>query len=139
MNILIDTNIILDVLLSREPFVKQAREILMSCMRGEHKGFITTNCITDIFYIAGRHMDDLHILYLLLDDLFEIIHLCGVNNGDIMAAMDQRNLDFEDCLASICARRAGCDAIVTRNVQDFQGSQVRAITPEDFIEVNINK
>lgn len=133
MDIMIDTNVMLDVLLKREPFVKQAKDILLSCMKGEHKGYITTASVTDLFYIAGRQMEDLHILYLLLDDLFETIRLCSVNNGDVMAAMDQRGLDFEDCLVAVCARRAGCEAIITRNIKDFQNAPVRAITPEDFL------
>ena len=50
MRILCDTNIILDVLLDREPFVAASTEVLKRCEIGIIEGFTTASCITDIFY-----------------------------------------------------------------------------------------
>ena len=133
MAIMIDTNILLDVLLKREPFVKEAKEILEACARKEVEGVFTTSAVTDIFYIEGKEMDDIHILYLLMEDLFGIVRLYNVRKGDIMAALDQKEQDFEDCLLSVCAQRAGCDRIVTRNTKDFQRSFVKAVEPKEFL------
>ena len=50
MRLMIDTNIILDVLLEREPFFAQSKEILKKCEKNEIKGFISASTATDIFY-----------------------------------------------------------------------------------------
>lgn len=134
MDIMIDTNVIIDYLLDRRPFSDEAEEILGCCMRREIRGYILASCVTDIFYIAGKRVDDIHILYLLMDDLFEYLKILDVSKGNIMAALDQKELDFEDCLLSVCAQRAGCDRIVTRNTKDFQRSPVKAVEPEAFLK-----
>ena len=38
--ILIDTNVLLDYVLSREPFFEDAKEIVVACMNGKAKGCI---------------------------------------------------------------------------------------------------
>lgn len=133
MKIMIDTNVVLDCMLDRKPFSEDAEMVLEQCVRGKHNGCILSSTVTDIFYIARKTMRNLHNIYLLMDDLMEDMLLIGVQNGDIMDALDRRESDFEDCLMSVCAERAGCDYIVTRNTKDFKNSKVPAITPREFL------
>ena len=133
MRIMIDTNVILDCLLDRQPFADDAQEILELCARGKHEGCILASTVTDIFYIAEKYMDDMHELYLLMDDLLEELLLIALSRRDLMIAVDRRELDFEDCVLSVCAESAGCDVIVTRNLKDFKNSNVMAVLPKTFI------
>jgi predicted nucleic acid-binding protein len=57
MRILLDTNIILDVLLNREPWVTVSSEIWTACDQGQLTGYIPASVLTDIFYIARRATD----------------------------------------------------------------------------------
>ncbi len=139
MKAMIDTNVILDCMLDRKPFSDDAEAVLEECTRGIHTGCIFASTITDIFYIARKAMNDLHEIYLLMDDLLEQILLVGVSRKDLMTAMDKRELDFEDCLLSVCAESTGCDVIITRNVKGFSNSNVPAITPEDFISRHMQR
>ena len=134
MRIMIDTNVILDCLLDRQPFADDAQEILEQCARGKHEGCILASTVTDIFYIAEKYMDDIHELYLLMDDLLEELLLIALSRRDLMLAVDRRELDFEDCVLSVCAESAGCDVIVTRNLKDFKNSNVIAVLPKTFIK-----
>ena len=134
MRIMIDTNVILDCLLDRQPFADDAQEILEQCARGKHEGCILASTVTDIFYIAEKYMDDLHELYLLMDELLEDLLLIALSRKDLMDAMDRRELDFEDCVLSVCAESAGCDAIVTRNLKDYKNSNVMAVLPRTFVK-----
>jgi hypothetical protein len=43
--------------------------------------------------------------------------------------------DFEDALVASIAEATGSDYIVTRNVPDFAGSPVQAISPTEFLEI----
>lgn len=134
MKIMIDTNVLLDCLLDRHPFSDDAQEILEQCARGKYQGCILASTITDIFYIAEKYMDDLHELYLLIGELLEDLLLVALSRKDLMSALDKRELDFEDCVLSLCAESAGCDLIVTRNVEGYKTSGVPAVSPKTFIK-----
>lgn len=134
MRLMIDTNVILDCLMDRAPFADDAQIILDLCARGKHEGCILASTITDIFYIAGKYMDDLHELYLLMDELLEDMLLVGVERRDLMNALDCREIDFEDCLLWTCAESADCDAIVTRNLKDYMNSSIQALSPKTFLK-----
>jgi predicted nucleic acid-binding protein len=41
--------------------------------------------------------------------------------------------DFEDAVVASAAEAAECDVIISRNVTDFEGSPVQAMTPEEFL------
>jgi hypothetical protein len=51
MRLLLDTNILLDVLLNRDPWVEQASD------EGEIAGYIVACAVADIFYIAFNTSD----------------------------------------------------------------------------------
>ncbi|RAM51779.1 MAG: hypothetical protein C6Y22_09615 [Hapalosiphonaceae cyanobacterium JJU2] len=55
MRVLIDTNILLDYLLDREPFVQDAKALFNTIDSGQVVGYVTATTLTDIFYIARRH------------------------------------------------------------------------------------
>jgi len=41
--------------------------------------------------------------------------------------------DYEDALLATCAKRRRIELIITRNLKDFAGSPVKAISPDDFL------
>ena len=43
--------------------------------------------------------------------------------------------DYEDAVISCCAVRNHIDYIVTRNIKDYEKSQVHAILPDKFIKI----
>jgi predicted nucleic acid-binding protein len=57
MRILLDTNVILDVLLDREPWVPDAAQVWRMCSDGRLTGFVCASSMTNIFYIARRLTD----------------------------------------------------------------------------------
>ncbi len=54
MKILVDTNIILDVLLKREPHIKAAQIIMTKCADREITGYLAAHSIPNIFMCYGR-------------------------------------------------------------------------------------
>ena len=58
MKLLIDTNVVLDVLLRREPFFRTAAEVLNLTQRDEVWEYVSASAITDIYYIANKQMKD---------------------------------------------------------------------------------
>ncbi|AEE14488.1 PilT protein domain protein [Thermodesulfobium narugense DSM 14796] len=58
MNVLIDTNVILDVMLSRSPFAEDAQKIFIMAAEGKIKAHITASFLTDIYYLLHRYLHD---------------------------------------------------------------------------------
>ena len=54
MKVLIDTNVVLDFLLEREPFVEAAADLFEKIDNGQVKVFIAATTITNIYYILRK-------------------------------------------------------------------------------------
>jgi hypothetical protein len=61
---------------------------------------------------------------------FKIVPL---DEGIIDHALAFSGRDFEDAIQAAAAIRIAADYVVTRNVDDFRSTGVKAITPEDLL------
>ena len=52
--ILIDTNVLIDYLLEREPFFEDAKDVILSCADGKAKGCIAAHSIPNMFFILRK-------------------------------------------------------------------------------------
>jgi predicted nucleic acid-binding protein len=132
MKILIDTNIILDVLLNRQPFVNTSVKIFEHAEKGKIEAFITANAVTDIVYLLRKaySMDEIKKNLLIM---FDFIKIMSVTSSEIINALRQGAPDFEDAVAMQCAKQGGLDLIVTRNKKDFEDSPVKCVTVEEWL------
>ena len=103
MRLMIDTNIILDVLLKREPFYTQSRTVLDLCEKRQISGFVSASSVTDIFYIIRRTLHDTEVTYKAIDLLLNIVGILDVTAEDVYSAFAKQAKDFEDCLLAECA------------------------------------
>ncbi len=133
MNVLIDTNIILDYLTKREPFFRDAREILFMCASGKLNGCIAAHSVMNAFYILRKTFSSEKRRKMLLE-LCEITTIIGIDEHDILSVLnDEEFADMEDCLQAECALKCGAEYVITRNIEDFTTSKVTAIEPHNFI------
>ena len=135
MRIMIDTNVFLDVLTRREPFYAASRQVLELCEKGLVQGFLTASSVTDIYYLIHRHLHNTEQSYQALGAVLKIAKVLPVTNEDVLSAYLQHSPDFEDCLLATCAQVNRCDMIVTRNVKDFAGLGIPAMTPDEFLRI----
>ena len=54
MKVLIDTNLVLDLLLNRKPFVAKAVKVFEQAEKGSIEAYLTANAVTDIIYILRK-------------------------------------------------------------------------------------
>lgn len=135
MNVYIDTNIFIDHYSNRAPFFESANKIITLCKSRKLTGCLGAHTFTDIFYILRKEYseDERRKLLTEMCDLFYVITL---DEPKIKSALKNTAFrDFEDCLQAECAAACRADYIVTRNVEDFAGSRVKAITPEELIKL----
>ncbi|MDQ7033117.1 MAG: PIN domain-containing protein [Desulfonauticus sp.] len=132
MKIFFDTNVILDVLLEREPFVRDALYLLSKVEYSEVTGFICATTVTTIHYLLSKALGvqkaTLHIKTLL--SLFEI---APVNRVVLEEAIDSKFSDFEDAVLHASALTVGADCIVTRDYSGFKKSQIPVYTPDELV------
>lgn len=133
--ILIDTNVLIDYLLEREPFFEDAKKVILSCTNGETKGCIAAHSLSNMFFILRKDYDAKERREVLLN-LCKIFDVEGIDKAKLISGLQNENFsDFEDCLQMECAKAYEADYIVTRNVSDYATSEIKAILPKDYIEL----
>jgi len=135
MRLLIDTNVILDYLLSRGGFSEQAKAIFDLVKYGEHFEVLSSSAVTDIFYHLNKELRDSFQAQDQIRELMEIVAVLTVSERDIRTALDMRWKDFEDAVQYAVALSNHVDAIISRNVKDFEGDEITVMTPGEFLSV----
>lgn len=133
MKILLDTNIILDDALEREPFLEASEQVLVLVEQGQVEGYISASTFSDLYYIIRRARGREWTLTYLR----QLVNFCQVATVDSTAINMALNLnfrDFEDAIQYSAAVLNHLDAIITRNPGDFPVTVPRIITPEQLIE-----
>lgn len=133
--ILVDTNVLLDYLLTREPFYKDAKEVVISCVDGRAKGCIAAHSISNMFYILRKDFSISERREVLIN-LCSIFDVEGIDKVKLLEGLQNNEFsDFEDCLQMECAKAYRAEYIVTRNIDDYKVSEVKAILPKDYLEL----
>ncbi|MDE6762424.1 MAG: PIN domain-containing protein [Oscillospiraceae bacterium] len=135
MKIMIDTNVILDVLILRQPFYEDSRKTLEMCEKKIVQGFITASSVTDIFYLVRKTLHNTEEAYRCLGALLDILKILPVTNENVISAFTVKANDFEDCLLAVCAKANDCTHIVTRNKKDFKGFGISVLSPYEAISI----
>ena len=135
MIVLVDTNVIVDVLLKREAFMKEAQIIITKCADREITGYLAAHSIPNLFYILRKAYSK-EERRVFIKNLCDIFHISDLNAEKIISAVqNDKFADFEDCLQEECAVEAVADYIITRNTDDYKNSRIKAVEPKEFIEL----
>jgi len=137
MKVLVDTNVIMDVLVGREPFLKMSRFVVNMCDNRIIEGFLAAHSITNLFYMLRKYYpsDECHDILL---DVFDIFSVIGIDEIKLTTALKNKEFkDFEDCLQVECGREVNVDYIVTRDTSDFLNSDIPYLTPMEFYDMII--
>ncbi len=133
MNVIFDTNVVLDVLAGREPFFASSSKAIALAEQHRCKVAITANTVTDLYYLLRRHLSDgIRAKTILLGAVQRIIVL-DTTRELCLSAFDSPVADFEDAVLVASAVKWSADYIVTRNSGDFAASPIEALLPEQFI------
>lgn len=135
MRILADTNIIIDVLTSREPWNKSAEKIVLMAANHTIEMYITASSATDIYYLIRKHLHNAETAKVIMGKLFSLTGILEVTANDCMDALASAISDYEDAVVEKVAHRNDIDYIVTRNIKDYQAGDTKIILPDDFIKL----
>ena len=132
MKVLLDTNIIIDIALERQPYFTNSETVLAFVEQGQIEGYISASTISDLYYLIRKQKGrDLTIEFL--QEILTFCQIATVNQAAITMAFTTNFHDFEDSIQYSTAVVNKLDAIITRNPQDFPIITPRIITPEQLI------
>lgn len=133
MKYLIDTNVVLDVLLKREPFYNSCASVLSLARRKEIMLYISASAITDIYYIANQAMRNKAEVKSLIVKLIKVVSVAGVSEEEIRKALALPWKDFEDSVQYSVALLQKMDGIITRNPKDYKEAEIKVWDPEEIV------
>jgi predicted nucleic acid-binding protein len=134
MKVLIDTNVLLDFLLEREPFKKDAEDLFTAIDSGQIIGYVTATTLTDIFYIARKHTRSLELAREAVSSTLDTMTICPVNRNVLEAAFASGLTDFEDAVQIYSAIAQNLDAIVTRDAKGFVSSTIPVYSVQELLK-----
>jgi predicted nucleic acid-binding protein len=136
MKVLLDTNVVLDAIVNREPFYHDAQNVIDLILDNKLEGYITANSVTDIYYIAKKHLNK-NDLRNTMRSLFTIFAIIDVFGTDCHKALDFPLDDYEDALLVVCGDRTKIDHIITRDKEFLKNTKpsIPAISPSDFLRL----
>ena len=134
MKLLIDTNILLDVLLKREPFYYKAVEVLELVQYDNVQEYVSAAAVTDIYYIAYKYLKDKGLVRQLLKKLMGIVSIAAVSEKEIEESLELAWNDFEDSVQYAVALLNEMDGIVTRNPKDYKRADMKVWSPDQVLQ-----
>ncbi len=132
MKIFIDTNVLLDVFLERNPYYENSVLIWGIAESKMSEVLVSAISINNIYYIIRKHKGK-ELAQRAVEVLNANFMIVPLDQSIIGKAIMARLPDFEDSIQFFSALSAGADCIVTRNARDFPQSNIPVITPDAFI------
>lgn len=133
MRVLFDTNVVLDVLLRREPFFEDAAKLFAQVERHNVQGYLGATTVTTLAYFMERALGA--TFRTELRRLLELFDVVTVDRAVLLRAQASPVNDFEDAVLTEAALAVGLDAIVTRNAKDFVAAPLKVLTPGELLGV----
>jgi predicted nucleic acid-binding protein len=132
LSVIVDTNVVLDVLLEREPFVSAAVDLFCLVENSRIDAFLCATTITTMDYLLTRSLPASRARDALWR-LIGLFSIAAVDRKVIEGALRSGIDDFEDAVLAEAGRMAGADCVVTRNAKDFAGSPLKVFDPNEFL------
>ncbi len=135
MKLFLDTNIVIDVIANREPFVEDSRIILNLCETGQAEGIISTLTLCTISYVLRKFATP-GMMRTKLRDLRNILTPIDLSVSLLDKTIASSITDFEDAVQFYTAAYSDADVIITRNIKHFPQDNIPVLTPTEFLAIN---
>ncbi len=132
--VFIDTNIILDILLEREPFFNSSQNVILELGRQDYILYISCSSITDLYYICKKAGISKTILMEYFKELLNVFEVLLIDKKIINNAVLSDIKDFEDAVQILACKKDNIDLIITRNKKDFKNKRIKVQTPDEYLK-----
>jgi len=130
--VFVDTDIILDILTSREPFYQPAARLFTLVERGEIKACVSSLTFANLFYILRKELSSPKAIEVL-KKLRQLVTVLAVDDKIIGLALNTGFNDFEDAIQYQTALSKEIAWLITRNIKDYRKPVLTVCTAEEFL------
>jgi len=131
VRILIDTDVLLDVALNRKPYAPASAEVLRWVEAGNDAAVAWHSISNCAYMLRGEGR-------AFLKQLLSLVEVAEVATKEARYALDLPMSDLEDAMQVAAAQRFGAKYVVTRNLPDYKNSPVPALSPDQFLELEVD-
>ena len=132
MKLFIDTNIVLDLLQYREPWIHDTIVLFQLATEKKVELIVTDLTIVNVVYVAGKNFDKKK-LYETLLDFKKLVSVVSIGDEYIEQALKSDSTDFEDATQYYAAKREQVDYILTRDINGFKTSEIPIMNVTEFL------
>lgn len=133
MILLIDTDVLIDVALDRAPWADPAVRLLELMESNPDRAFIAWHTVSNFYYLVRPKRGPIQTRDFLRE-LLGFVRVAPTRTLHLHRAIQLEMKDFEDAMQVAAAMAAGADTIVTRNLADYGGSPIEALSPQAVLD-----
>jgi predicted nucleic acid-binding protein len=132
--VFVDTNILIDLLADRKPFSKYAVSIFSKAESRQVKLYTSSHAFATTHYLLKKYVEEKE-LREILHSLLDYLNIIAIDGDVIKKALKSKHKDFEDAVQITAAASVEkLDYIVTRNLKDYKGSGIAAVSPDELVK-----
>lgn len=132
-HVFIDADVILDLILQRQPFFTDAARLFTRIQEGELTGSVSSLIFSNLFYVLRRLLSKEQALEALRR-LRLLVGVLPVDSDIVDRALASSFTDFEDAIQYYAATAGNMDAIITRNKRDYRLAQLPVFTAGEWFQ-----
>ncbi len=132
MRVLFDTDLVLDLLLDRDPFADAAAAVFTLHEKGRISGYVSGITIVNVFYVTRKSKGTAGARKAV-EELLATLNVCPLDQLVLANAHHLAFTDYEDAVQHACATASGLDALITRNLVDYKNATLPVFSPTAFL------
>jgi len=132
--VFIDADIILDLLLDREPYSRSSSKLFTAIEEREVIAFTTPVILANIYYISAKMVNRKSALEYIRK-LLTLLKVTAVDEKIMLLAANSDFKDFEDSIQYYAAKNEAVDFLITRNKIDYKITDLTVCTPDEYLSV----
>jgi predicted nucleic acid-binding protein len=134
-DLFLDTDVIIDFLIDRKPYSREAAVIFTLIDQKKIKGYASSLTFSNLYYVLRKY-ESHNKVKSKLDSLSHLVGILKVDQETIKDALESEFLDFEDSIQYFSALDSKkIDIIITRNTKDYKKSVIPVMTPGDYLKM----
>ena len=133
MRVLLDTDVVLDLVLAREPFDHAARALFKLHEQGDIDAYIAAITPINVFYIS-RKLKGVDEARQAVKLLLTSLTICPLHKAILDEADTLPFTDYEDAVQHASATANGLEVIVTRDLGDYKNATLPVLSPREFLD-----
>lgn len=131
-NLLVNTNIIVDLLSKRKNFYQEAQELFTLADDKEIKLFISSLTFANTHYLLSKELNSDEVRKILIKFKL-LVSILPLDDKILELVLSSDFNDFEDAIQYYTALENNLNIIITRNKKDFLLSELPVLTAKEYL------